>query len=1039
MQFRVLGPLEVLDGGQPIDVSAPKQRALLLLLLVRGGTVVSTDAILDTLWPDEAPAAGVKTVRFHISKLRKTLAGAVAGSGSSVIKTRGNGYAIDIDHHDVDARTFETLVDAGCAEIESRPDRARRLLSEALGMWRGPAYYDVEYEDFAQSEARRLGELRLAAVERRIAAELRLGRSLDVVGELEALVAEHPERERPTELLMQALYSAGRSADAIVAARALRDRLGEIGLEPQPSLATLEDQILRHNVPTAPTDTPVDSRGKLRLPTPLTSFIGRSVEIGDVKTLVRNGRLVTLVGSPGSGKTRLGLELARELASDYTHGAVMVELSEVADPDLVPQAVSTALGIRAPLGADYTELIVAALRSQESLVLLDNCEHVVGKAARLVLSILQACSRVTIVATSREALGVPGERVWPVPPFALPPTSEKPVEELLQIDSIRLFVDRAREIYPGFVADASNLDAVETVCRHLDGLPLAIELAASTVEALTPQQIAERLEQRFVEAPSGWRPGLAHQATIEDAVRWSYDLLDTSDQTIFSRLSVFAGGFSMEAAEAIAGWGDIDKGEVFDSVLRLVHKSLLVPMTNVLSGVRYRMLTVLRQFGARILLASDEAEEIDRLHALYYANLADSLAPHFQGPLEASTRAVADLELDNFRHALDSSLGAGREEVAMQITSSLTWYWYWSSYVTEALGWARRALDAASEASSPQRAHVLYTVGLFENIAGNYVAASATFGESRAIAADLGMRSLEAASLTGLGVSLRDRGQLAGALEHFQLAVATDREIQRHPHLALSLRFVASVNFMLGKVSEAVRQAAESYEIFEELGHKGGMGWALETQCRITSRKDRRGALELAARARELYAEVHDRRNDAWVLIDMAEMHTQDGSIADARADADQSLEIFVELNDKRGIGYAVLRSGQVHLADRQFDQAGADLRRALRLFIELGDEGGASTTAGFLAGLAVSDGDGEGATGHAERWLSVPAADRYTWGFLDVLRQLVEFCEEAGRDSEALSERLAGFESALLEGADMEAAGKTLNDIPTVLAAVHE
>ncbi len=873
-------------------------------------------------------------------------------------------------------------------------------------------------------------------------AELRLGRSADLVGELEVLVADHPERERPTELLMQALYAAGRSADALAVGRALREHLAEIGLEPQPSLTEIEDQILRHDPGFSGALQPLTPAAPIRvpgLPRPLTSFIGRTVEIRDVKTLIKSGRLVTLVGSPGSGKTRLGLEVARELDAKYRDGATMVELSEVADPALVPQAVGTALGISAPAGADYTELIVGTLRDMESFVVLDNCEHVVGNAARLVLSILQACPRVTILATSREALGVPGERVWPVPPFALPAPSAKPTEQLLEIDSIRLFVDRAREVNPRFTVDASTIDDIGTICRRLDALPLAIELAASTVEALTPHQIAERLAHRFAEVPSGRRPGLAHQATMEDAVRWSYQLLDPIDQVVFVRLSVFAGGFFMDAAEAVAGWGEVDRSEVFDSVLRLVHKSLLVPIPNVQKQVRYRILTVLRQFGHRMLRSRGESEEIDRRHADHYAAVAAMVAPLLQGPQEAQSRDLADLELDNFRHALESSLSDGHPETAMELSASLTWYWYWRSYVTEGLNWARRTLAAGSDASPEHRAPVLYAVGIFENIAGNYDAATQGFEQSLDLARTLGMRELEAGTLTGLGVILRDRGQLAQALANFEEAIAIDRAIGDRSHLALTLRFAASVNLMLGKLADARRQVAESFATFEDLGHRGGMGWALETSCRLALRTGSGDGFDLAKRARALFAEVHDRRNDAWVLLRMAESHLESGWLAEARAETDQALGIFTELNDKRGIGYAVMRSGLVELADRRFDEAGADLRRALRLFLDLGDDGGATTVCGFLAALAVREGDREGAVGHAEQWLSLPAADRYVWSLLDAITVLAATARDAGYDAAALESRRDALAAILREERDGEVAEKLLDDVPAVLAAMLE
>jgi len=1039
VEFRVLGPLEIVDGDRPVSVSAPKQRALLLYLLMHAGTVVASDVILDALWPQEAPGAGVRTLRFHISKLRKALEPTVFGSGFSVIETHGTGYTVSADRHEIDARTFEARAATGRTELETRPDRAQRLIADALDMWRGRAYQDVMYEDFAATESHRLEELRLSAVESRIMAELRLGRSADLVGELEHLAVEFPHRERPTELLMRALYAAGRTVEAVAAGRALRDRLVEIGLEPQPSLTDLEDQILSHEVPLGPaavaaSQVPIGAA----LPTPITSFIGRIVELRQVKILLHSGRLVTLVGPPGSGKTRLGLEVAHDLNADLADGAVMVELSEVADAELVPQAVSTALGIPAPVGADYTQLIVSTLRDRQSLLMLDNCEHVIGNAASLVLSVLEACPSVKVLATSREALGVPGERVSPVPPFALPESDTQTIDQLLTVDSIRLFVDRAIELNAAFVVDDSNIEAVETICRRLDGIPLAIELAAGAVDALTAQQIADRLARSFVDVPSARRPALAHQATMEDAVRWSYNLLEALDRTVFARLSVFVGGFSMDAAETIGGWGTIDRSDVFDSVLRLVHKSLLMAITSPHEPVRYRMLTVLRQFGQRILRSRGESTETDRRHADYYATIAAAIEPHLLGPHEEAFRGLADLELDNFRYALESSLSGGSAETAMQITAALTWYWYWRSYLTEGLGWAHRALAAAPDPTSEAAAKVHYAVALFENVTGNYVAARDAFAAACDMAGLRGLQSLEAAALTGLGVSMRDQGRLGRASEYFDQAVAIDRSLPDLSHLALTLRMAASVSFMLGRTARARAEVEESYAIFSDLGHRGGMGWALETQSGIAFRYGEPGAFDLASRARRLYAEVHDRRNDAWVLLRIAEVHEWAGRLAEARAAIDESLAIFLELNDRRGSGYAVLRSGLAELTAGRGDAAGAQLRRAERLFEDLGDAGGAATAAGYLACLAIREGDIGGAVASAERWLAVPAAERHTWGCVDVMRELLAAMRHAGLDDAEIDARSRGYEAALNEGADMGAAGKTLDDIPTLLAVAR-
>ena len=805
MRFRILGPLTVEHNGAPVEVTAPKQRALLILLLLEAGHVVPAEVILDRLWQENLPSGGLKTVRFHVSSLRTTLEPEVRGSGWSVVQTRDSGYFIDPTLHEIDARRFDRLATEGHRDVETRPDRAHRLLTDALSLWRGMALHDVAYEDFAVAEARRLEARKLTAAEDLMATELRLGRTAGMVAELEELVAANPLRERTTELLMQALYGAGRSADAIAAAQNLRRELGELGLDPPPSLVQLEEQILVHDQSLAAPSVPKVQHDVRPLPARLTSFIGRRAEIRYVRQALDEKRLVTLVGAPGSGKTRLALESGRLLVDEFADGVAWVELADIAGPGLVPQAVVAGLGIAPPLGADYAELVITHLRSRTALLVIDNCEHVLADAARLIVSILENCPDVKVLASSREALGVPGELSWTIPPFELPPRIRTTLDNLVRVDSMQLFIDRAKDADSRFELGEHNATAVAAICRRLDGLPLAIELAASATEALTAGQILTRLDRRFVDVPGARRHGATRQTTMEEAVRWSHELLDPTDAAVFTRLSVFSGGFTMEAAEAVAGWGALASDDVFDSVLRLVHKSLLVPMRSENDQVRYKMLTVLRQFGGRELRATGESDTVDERHAAYYADVAESIAPHIEGPTASRARIVADLELDNFRVAMESSLVNGRTDVALRIDAALTWHWYWRSLIQEGLKWGLRILEASPNGEpSEARAQVLYAVGIFQTITRPLAEGNVSFEAASAMAQALGLEALHARTLTGRGVNARDRGRLSAALEYLSDAAAIDRRIGDMPHLALTLRFVGIVRFMLGDLNASV-------------------------------------------------------------------------------------------------------------------------------------------------------------------------------------------------------------------------------------------
>ncbi len=1017
MHFGILGPLSIDDGGRRVEITAPKQRALLILLLLEAGHVVPAEVILDRLWPDNPPSGGLKTVRFHVSKVRDVLEPGVKGSGFSVLETRDAGYYVDPTRHEIDSRRFDRLATEGHREVEPRPDRAQRLLSEALDLWRGPALQDVAYEDFAAPESRRLEARKLTVTEDRVSSELRLGRTAGVVAELEELAAANPLRERTTELLMQALYASGRSAEAISAAQTLRKNLGELGLEPPPSLVQLEEQILVHDESLAAPTAPTLTQAIPPLPARLTSFIGRTAEIRHVEEAVAQRRLVTLVGPPGSGKTRLALEVGRTLGDQFAEGAGWVELADVTTPSLLPQAVSGALGIVAPIGADYTELVLDHLRERQVLLLIDNCEHILDEAARLLLAILETCPDVKILATSREALGVPGEHTWTVPPFELPRFDEIALSATAEADSVRLFVDRAREADSRFTLTDENVVDVAAICVRLDGLPLAIELAASATEALTPRQIVARLDRRFVDVPATRRHAVSRQATMEQAVRWSYDLLNPIERAIFARLSVFSGGFTMEAAEAVAGWGRVDKEDVFDAVLHLVHMSLLVPTHTSDDQIRYRMLMVLRQFGQRELQAEGDAAAVDERHADHYASVAEAIAPHIEGPTASRASEIANIELENFRTAMESSITRDRCDVALRIDAALTWHWYWRSHIEEGLRWGTRILEAAPEGEpTAARAQVLYAVGIFQTITGRYADANATFESASEMARGLGLEQLEARTLAGRGVNARDRGRLSASQEYLHAAEEISRRTDDVGHLALTLRFVGVTRYLLGDLAGAKAALDEAYDLFSQAGHRGGMGWAKEGLASVAFRSDEDG-FSLAEEAAALYSEVHDRRNQAWLLIRTAIARLNRNLLEEAAIDLAESRALFAELNDKRGLAYAEQHLGMLELARDNLIAAGAKLRTALARFEEIGDESGVSGTHGWLAVLAVRIGDDEAAGSELEGWSAHPVEDRYAWGVLDVLTAMVGAAREAGLETAPIEQVRDNLDAALAAG----------------------
>ncbi|HTN81774.1 MAG TPA: BTAD domain-containing putative transcriptional regulator, partial [Acidimicrobiales bacterium] len=563
MQVRLLGALEAVgDGGTPLSVQGAKTRALLALLALGGGRVVPTDQLIEALWQDDPPAGVANSLQRLVSKLRKSL-----GSGDVVVM-RPPGYALAVEADDVDVHRLDRLVSEARASVERGDlDAGLRAFAEAESLWRGAPLADFTYEEFAQPHIARLQEVRISLIEERVDVDLALAHHQRLVSELEVLVVEHPLRERLRGQLMLALYRAGRQADALRVFQEGRTALAEeLGLDPGPELRQLEAAILTQDpaldasrsARAVVADEPRRKRSNLR--PALTPLVGREDELAELDSLVAGHRLVTLVGPGGAGKTRLATEIARLDAGN--RDVVMVELAAVGNAEGVPAAIAVAFELRDP-DVDSLPRVRELVGDRDLLLVVDNCEHLVAASAHAVGTLLEGCDVLRVVATSREALRVPGEVVWVVPP-------------LRTDDGATLFLARAAAAASGFEVDDARVEVVRDICVRLDGLPLAIELAAARSSAFTVSQIAERLDDRFRLLSGGARTAMARQQTLRAVVDWSYDLLFDDERRVFERLSVFPGGCTIDAAEAVCSSDDLDAADVADAVAGLVGKSLLV-------------------------------------------------------------------------------------------------------------------------------------------------------------------------------------------------------------------------------------------------------------------------------------------------------------------------------------------------------------------------------------------------------------------------------------------------------------------------------
>ncbi|MDN3240722.1 AfsR/SARP family transcriptional regulator [Glycomyces tritici] len=644
MRFGVLGPLLVeAAGGDPVTVPEAKVRALLAALLTDPGRTVSVDRLVDLLWSGEPPADPSGAIQTRVSRLRKALA---AAGGTGLVVFRAGGYALEAGPDAVDASRFTALTAEARRATDARARRAH--LAAALDLWRGDPFAEFADDLFFQPAAVRLAEQRLTALEDLAQTRLDLGEHAALAAELGELVAEHPRRERLRSVHMRALYLAGRQSEALDSYHALRRHLGdELGLDPAPELVELYGEILRQTPATRFTDSPdtVDEERRGNVPRALVDLIGRDECLGDVRDSMRAHRLTTLTGTGGVGKTSLALAAVGEPSADHPDGTWLVELAgqaETATPAQIADAVARVLRLRdeqaAPVG-DEVAWLAEAMRPKRIRLVIDNCEHVAAAAAAVVDALLRGVPGLTVLATSQEPLGVPGERLIAVPP-------------LDDAGAAALFRARAENAAPGLTLTAEDAAVIAEICRHLDGIPLALELAANRIRVLGLRELAQRLDDRFGLLTGGRREAPARQQTLRAMLDWSWDLLTASERIVLRCLAVHADGCTLPAAEATCAAPGVEPRAVLDLLARLVDRSLVTVVYGD-QGPRYRLLESVSVYCAerRRELGDDVAAKA--AHAAYYVALAEEADAALRGPDQLRWRCVLDAEDANLRAALD--------------------------------------------------------------------------------------------------------------------------------------------------------------------------------------------------------------------------------------------------------------------------------------------------------------------------------------------------------------------------------------------------
>lgn len=1089
MRFRLLGPVEITDDdGRPLRLGPPAQRAVLAALLLHAGSRLTLDRLIDLLWGEQPPDTAATMVHGYVAGLRRVLE-ADAGP-PRVIVTQAGSYELRAGHDDVDSLVFERLLAEGRRVVAGDPRRGAELLRQALALWRGPALADVRY-DFAVAAARRLDDLRLDAVESRIEADIACGRHREVTAEIEALVSEHPERDRLRALLMLALYGCGRQAEALRAYEdARRWTAEELGADPAPELSALHEAILRQeatifgldqtphgvltflltdiedstplweHLPDAmrvaharhneivrdvalqhrgdqpreqgegdsavlvfrgprdaiacaielqramvsepwPPEAEINVRvaihsgeaeqrdgtyhglaiarcarvralaaggqilltgatadlvgdalpakvslrdlgrydlkglsrpervwqlvhpdlrddfpalrgtgGRNNLPAALTSFLGRSAELTHITQLLERERLVTLTGPGGSGKTRLAVEAARTIAQRFDGGGWLVDLTPLGSPDLIADAIAEALGVRAEGTHSPLEALVTAISGRDVLVVLDNCEHLLEGCADVAAAMLAGAPGVRLLATSREALSVSGETVYPVSPLSVP-GDDASWDRVASADAARLFAERASAARSGFVVNQSNAHLVSELCRRLDGMPLALELAAARVASLPLRHIVENLDDRFRLLESATRSALPRHRSLAAVVDWSYDLLNPQERLLFDRLSVFSGPFGLDAAREVVAGDELQAAEVTNLLGGLVARSL-VHLEDTGLDIRYRTLETLRQYGAARLEDRGVADAVRARHAQYFLRFVEEGRPRTFHAGSSEWFDQLSAEYDNLRAALEWSFGtSGDVDVAKRFVYALAFYWEQRSIVREAIYWLDLAVRITEGVSTPERAVFLGMVASARAAIGDFDEAARLGEAAAALAYEIGPQTslcvLEgfSASSWSRGIAAWARGDLerardihAEARVEFETAVARAEVPEALWHLTTSEILLARVLRDIGSLDEAERLADLALTHARECGEDLTLGLVLDIAASIAHR---RGEL---ARARVLVDESLERQAAVGYAEGRASALGVAGRLALEAGDIDAAARAFTEaLDHARRIG----------------------------------------------------------------------------------------------------------------------------------------
>jgi predicted ATPase/DNA-binding SARP family transcriptional activator len=938
LDIRLFGSAALTRNGQPLDPVLPKKGLWLLALLVlRQERRVERDWLAGLLWPESTQSQALDYLRHTLTLVRKALGQEAPRLQSPTLST----LCLDLREVFVDVMAFDAAVRRG--DVAS--------LEQAAALYDG-ALLEGCPEEWILPEREAREQAYLQARETLARHYLEYQDFSVAIGHLRLVVTIDPLRESAQRSLMQALASDGEYAAALQVYRDLRLLLQrELRTDPDPQTQSLFQQLreeARRRAQPRPVLACAPSVSPHRLPRPLTSLVGRQQEIQELSTRLLTSRLVTLTGTGGVGKTRLAIAVAEALFEEFTEGVFFIDLSALSDPALVPQAVTSVLQLREQSDRSLLQTLTDYLEPKEMLLVLDNCEHLLAGCAPLAQGLLSGCPRLRVLATSRQALGLTGEMAWPVPALSFPQGAGLASPEkmewslLLEYEAVQLFVERGQQALPSFGLSGKNAAVVAQICAHLDGIPLAIELAAARVRALSVEQIASRLEDRFRLLTGGSRAVLPRQQTLRALLDWSYELLREPERLLLGRLSVFAGGWTLEAAESVCSGEDIEDWEVVDLLTSLVDKSLVVFEEREGGEGRYRLLETIRHYAQERLTETGGEPELQRRHLKFFLILAEEAESYLQGAEQGVWLNRLETEHENLRSALGAcqAMGEASAEASLRLCGALARFWWTRGHLSEGRVWVAGALSqTGAEERTPWRANALNNLGYTAQSQGDFAAARAYQEESLAIYREIGDRKGSAAALTGLGLMVAIQGDCVSARACHEQSLAIYREIGDRHGIADSLNNLGAMARDQGDYASALASYEESLAISRETGDRRSVAYALiGVGVMAYYQSDYTSAHAFIEESLVIWREIGDRRGIALSLHILGYVAEKQGDYATARDYQEQSLVICREIGDRHGIAASFHNLGNV--AEKQGDYATARdyQERSLALCREIGN-----------------------------------------------------------------------------------------------------